>query len=547
MIKVNVRRLGVLPLVLCGTIHLQAQEIADSVFWVYFKDKAGNGYTVDRPWEFLSERSVQRRGWQGLGVDQYDLPVNSDYVEQIRALGAEVRHVSKWLNGIAMVNADSMMFEQVLEKSFTDTVAWEPDSDEKFYPPKPSGQRFGPLLDIPPDYLYGVAAEQVRQLRTQVLHDLGYTGNGVWIAVLDGGFRNVDSLPSFEPLIGEGRLLGTRNYVNDLDVFRESSTHGMYVLSTMAGEWDGNMVGTAPHSSYYLCMTENPVQETRIEEIAWVEAAEFIDSLGFDLINTSLGYSDFDGDRFDYTYDDMDGQTTYISRAAALTASRGIVASNSAGNSGNDDWFYITAPADAPDILAVGAVDSTGIVSGFSSRGPSFDDRVKPEVVAMGVASGLQSISGGLARGSGTSFASPILAGSVASLWQAYPELSASELIQVVYESGDRSDAPDAAYGYGLPNFARAYWSVTRAPSFLQPGRLELYPNPARDRVMLKIPGELPGSHQLRMYDMSGKLVSSIRADLPGEVALPGPLPPGFYIMEVHTRNGIYRTRLIKE
>ncbi len=547
MISVYGIRLTLLTVMISSMTALHAQEIADGVYWVYFKDKAGNGYTIDRPWDFLSERSIQRRAWQGLGIDAYDLPVNGDYVEQIRQLGAQVRHISRWLNGIAIVGADSLLFEQVLAKPFTDTLAWEPVSEEVFYPPKPGGQRFNPPLASPPGYDYGVATEQVTQLSMQFLHQMGYTGEGVWIAVLDGGFRNVDSLPSFVPLINDERLLGTRNFVNDRSVFRESSAHGMYVLSTMAGEWDGNMVGTAPHASYFLATTENTSRETRIEEIAWIEAAELVDSLGYDVINTSLGYSDFDGTRYDYTYEDMDGETTFISRAAAMTASRGIISSNSAGNSGNDPWLYITAPADATGILAVGAADSIGKISGFSSRGPSFDGRIKPEVAAMGVASGLQSLSGGLARGSGTSFASPILAGSVASLWQAYPELPALEMIRTVYESGHLSQQPDTLFGYGIPNFARAYWSVTRVPAHFEPGRLELYPNPASDRVMLKLPGEVPGIHRLRIFDMSGKLVRSVETELPGEVPLPSSLRPGFYILEVRTAGAVYRSRLIKE
>lgn len=533
--------------ILCWSWVASGQQIADSVYWVYFTDKNENGYRIDAPGQFLSERSIDRRAWQDLAVDHRDLPVTAAYLEELRGMGVEIRHVSRWLNGIAMVNADSSMYRRVLEKPFTDTVAWEPETDDLYFPVRTGIRRFEPPLDTPPGYAYGVAAEQVEMMNMEVLHDLGYTGKGVWIAVLDAGFSNVDSLPSFQPMISEGRLLGTRNFVNDLPLFRVREQHGMYVLSTMGGEWNGNMVGTAPHASYMLCMTENPDQETRIEEIAWIEAAEYADSLGYDVINTSLGYSDFDGDAYDYTYRDMDGRTTFISRAASLCASRGMISANSAGNEGNDPWFYLTAPSDATDILSVGAVDSNNVIGYFSSRGPSYDARIKPDVVAMGVASGLQGFQGGLARANGTSFASPILAGSVACLWQAYPDVPAREMIHWVRQSGHLNKNPDSTYGFGLPDFARAYWSITSVPAGYRPGHMELYPNPATDRIMIKLPEDHAGIYTLRFYDLSGRVVYSPQVAIPGGLDLPGHLLSGIYILEINTGKGIYRARLIKE
>ncbi|MCK5137912.1 MAG: S8 family serine peptidase [Bacteroidales bacterium] len=525
-----------------------AQQMADNVYWVYFTDKNGNGYEIDHPEAFLSQRSVNRRAWQELAIDRRDLPVTQAYVEELEVMGVEVKHISRWLNGIAMINADQQLFEQVLAKPFVDTVAWEPDMNDLYFPPAPNGNRFEPPLITPPGYDYGVATEQILMMDMDFLHDKGYTGKGVWIAVLDAGFRNVDSLPSFEAMINEGRLLGTRNFVNDIPIFRQNSIHGMYVLSTMGAEWNGNMIGTAPHASYFLCMTENPDQETRIEEVAWIEAAEYIDSLGFDVINTSLGYSDFDSTDFDYTYRDMDGKTTYISRAASLTAAKGIIACNSAGNSGDKSWFYITAPADADNTLAVGAVDSTNVIGNFSSRGPSFDARIKPDVVAMGVATCLQSVYGGLARGGGTSFASPLVAGSVASLWQAYPETPAKELIHMIRQSGDSNKNPDSTYGFGLPSFAKVYWSITGVPAQFIPGQMEIYPNPARQHIMIRLPEEnMTGSYDLRFLDMSGRILHSQQVSIPGEVYLPDVLMSGLYIVEVKTPRGVYHSRLIKE
>ncbi len=529
------------------SVGVQAQEIATGVYWIYFSDKEGNGYQIDQPAQFLSDRSVNRRAMQGLAVDRADLPVNPAYLQEINEMGVEIRHVSRWLNGIAMINMDDTTFQQVLQKPFTDTVPWIPATSDHFFPHKSGESRFDPPLESAPPFDYGVARKQVEMVRTDQLHELGYTGRGVWIGVLDAGFFNVDSLPSFIPLIDEGRILETRNYVNETPLFRQSSSHGMNVLSIMAGEWDGNMVGTAPHASYLLCMTEDPDRETRIEEIAWIEAAEYADSLGVDVINTSLGYSEFDGEVFDYTYRHMDGKSSYISRAASLTASRGMILCNSAGNSGDDEWFYITAPADATNILTVGAVDSTNLIANFSSRGPTFDARIKPDVTAMGKATGVQSKNGELAKGNGTSFSSPVIAGSVATLWQAFPELPAREMIHMVRQSGDRSKNPDSTYGFGTPNMLSSYHTITRVPAGFAPGEMEIWPNPASERIMIRLPETEFGKQQVRFYDLSGKMICSLQMELPGEMVLPGTMNSGIYIIEIRTTSHIYHSRLIKQ
>ena len=527
------------------SMGVSAQEIAEGVYWIYFTNKEGTPYSIAQPGDFLSDRSVNRRALQGLAVDHHDRPVRQDYVQEIKDMDIEVRHISRWLNGIAMTNLDAGTFQEVLDLSYTDTVPWFPETDDLFFPQPSVTPRFDPPLSNPPGFDYGMASNQIRMLETDLLHELGYTGKGVWIAVLDGGFRNVDSLSSFELLLDEGRILGTRNYVNELPVYRLSSSHGMYVLSTMGGEWNGHLVGTAPHASYLLCSTENSQQETRLEEIAWIEAAEYADSLGVDVINTSLGYSDFDGTSFDYTYRDLDGKTAFISRAASLTASRGMVACNSAGNEGDDPWYYITPPGDAFDILTVGAVDLSNQIANFSSRGPTYDSRIKPDVTALGVASAIQSTQGGVTQGNGTSFASPILAGSVASLWQAYPDLSARELIHWIRQSGDRHRNPDSTYGFGLPNFSQTYHAITHVPVRFPAGELELWPNPARDILMIRIPEELPEEQEIRFYDIQGRIQATFWSGLPAEVALPPSLSPGMYVVTIRTSSTIYRSRLI--
>ncbi len=539
------KKLKLLVVLLMAFLGVRAQEIAPGVYWVYFSDKEGTTYQIDQPAQFLSERSINRRAMQGLAVDRLDLPLSTGYLQEIEAMGVEIRHVSRWLNGIAMIHMDDSIFQQVLQLTFTDTVPWEPVMDDLYFPQKNGNPRFEPPLESAPAFDYGVAREQVEMVRTDQLHEMGYTAGGVWIGVLDAGFYNVDSLPSFINLFDEERILETRNYVNDTSIYRQSSFHGMSVLSIIGGEWNGNLVGTAPHASYLLCMTEDSDQETRIEEIAWIEAAEYADSLGVDVINTSLGYSDFDSVIYDYSYRDMDGRSTYISRAASLTASRGMILCTSAGNQGNKEWFYITAPADALDVLSVGAVDSINLLASFSSMGPSFDARIKPDVTAMGKASGMQHRNGGTIRSNGTSFSSPVMAGSVAALWQAFPELPARELIHRIRQSGHRSMNPDASYGFGIPNMLRAYYTLTRVTERFLTGRMEVWPNPAREHITIRIPES--GEQQVRIYDLNGRVACSLQMQLPGEMELPPGLVSGIYIIEIRTTGNIYRSRLLKQ
>jgi serine protease AprX len=524
---------------------LPAQQIGKGEYWIYFKDKNNNGYNIGQPESFLSERSLNRRAWQGLGVDETDEPVSMAYLDTLRGMGVEIRHVSRWLNGVAMVNATTQLFDQVLEKTFVDTLPWAPATDEIYFPPKTSVKRFEPPLEQSPDFDYGIAKAQVLQTRTDVLHGDGYTGRGVWVGVLDAGFRNVDSLPSFKPMIDEDRIIGTRNFVSDSSVYRIVNSHGMSVLSIIGGLWEGNMMGTAPHASFFLCATENIWSETHMEEIAWIEAAEYLDSLGFDVFNTSLGYTNFDSTLWDYTYEDLDGKTTFISRAASMTAAKGIISCNSAGNEGAKSWYHIMAPADAFDILSVGAVDSSGVIANFSSRGPTFDGRISPLVAAIGRGTGRQYIDGRALPGNGTSFSSPVIAGAVASLWQAYPDVSAKEMIYRIRESGNNFRNPDVTYGFGIPDFAHTYWSISGSREILKNDMALVYPNPASDFFRISLPESAAGVYTLNLHDLHGRVVFTGPFSLPGEVALPPEIESGIYFLEARSERHLFRNRII--
>lgn len=547
MNRIIKKALYIAPVIMSISLFLEAQEVAKNTYWFYFTDKENNEYSFQDPEQFLSKRSLNRRAWQSLPLEITDLPVTSSYVDSLESLGLTVVHTSKWLNGALVESIDQPLIDTLHRITFIDTLPWKPEPSAEYILTVPSGSRFAPP-DAPAEtFNYGYAFRQTDQLKAQYLHQNGYTGRGVYVAVLDGGFVGMDnSLPAFMDLMQDGRLIATRNLVRDLSSVYDGISHGTRVASVIAGNWDGFIVGTGPGVSLILAATENPMSETRIEEFAWIEAAEWADSLGADVINTSLGYSTFDDTLTNYTYADMDGRTAFISRANSLLASKGIVSVTSAGNSGDDSWFYITAPADASDILSVGAIDSTETITAFSSRGPTFDQRIKPDVVALGRLVVLQSQDGSAQLSNGTSFSSPLIAGAVASLWQAYPEMPASELIRAVRASGDRRYNPDATYGYGVPDFLSAFHAISSVIPTPPSDELRVYPNPFRESIRIDLPPDRSGMYTISVYDLQGRKVYRNFIEVPCEVVLPGDLRQGMYLLELNDGMTQFRARILK-
>jgi subtilisin family serine protease len=302
--------------------------------------------------------------------------------------------------------------------------------------------------------LYGCGKEQVEMVVGQRLHNIGYKGKGITIAVLDGGFQNTDVIPAFQ----HANIVGTKDFVypNSLYFFQETD-HGTKVLSAMAVNEPEVLVGTAPEANYWLLRCEDQQTEQPVEEDYWAMAAEFADSIGADIISSSLGYNEYDGYRGYYHQRNLDGHTALISHTASLLAHKGIILVNSAGNSGMGPWKKIVFPSDAQDILTVGALNTEKKNAPFSGVGPTQDGRVKPDVMALGSPTALISGRGTVVRDMGTSFSTPIVAGLVACLWQAMPQKTALEIIDLVRQAGNSFQQPDNIYGYGLPNFWRAY------------------------------------------------------------------------------------------
>lgn len=442
-------------LVWTGT-ELSAQQ----KLWVMFTDKGDTQALSPREKPMLSAASLARRNAMGIGFDASDLPVYSPYVDALRAKGFKVLSVSRWLNA-AVVEMPAAQREALDAFCFVREV--RPVRTLQQARARMSVQELPAVLLQPARrynstdaFDYGEATHQNTMLNIRPLHERGFSGRGVRVAVFDSGFDGADTLDVFDSLWAQKRIIGWRDFVDgDKDVFRDDS-HGTQVLSTIAANLPGDMVGMAPHASFLLCRTENARSETQQEEHNWVRAMEWADSIGVDVIHTSLGYSEFDNEAESYTHEDLNGRTAIVSRAAALAARKGIIVTTSAGNEGDGSWGRITAPCDADSILCVGAVDRYGKYSRFSSYGPSADGRVKPDVVAMGSRTTVASPRNYLTSSDGTSFSGPLVGGMVACLRQAHPKRSNLEIIEAVRLSGDQFNFPDEKYGYGIPNAAFA-------------------------------------------------------------------------------------------
>lgn len=479
------KRLSLLLLLFMASLFAEAQ-IATNIYWVQFTDKNDSPYSIDNPEAYLSPRALQRRANLGITVDEYDIPVNPQYLQAVADCGAQLLNPSKWLNGVSVYVTDlavieainALDFVQVVRNCPNDLKAQEQKERWLANEMKPSAESNRGTRGY-----YGGAEAQVKQLNVDILHEMGFDGTGVIVAVLDGGFQGTEETSCFDNMREEGRLLGTRDFVYGSPSVYTQSTHGTSCLSTMAAYDPNNMVGTAPKASYYLIHTEDGDSENIIEEYNWVSGAEYADSLGVDVCSTSLGYIGFDMSQWDHPFEHFDGQTAPMSIGAEIAASRGMICMNAAGNEGGGTCT-LGIPADAEHIVTVGAVDANGHRASFSSVGPTYDGRIKPDVMAMGEGTYVASGYGDwwpYYNGNGTSFATPVLAGAVACLRQARPYSSVQEICDVIRSSSDHTDNPDNQYGYGIPDFSLALELLNvEDPIGSTPAHIiTVYPNPS--------------------------------------------------------------------
>ncbi|PIE86199.1 MAG: hypothetical protein CSA05_01735 [Bacteroidia bacterium] len=532
-------------------------EIAPHTYLVYFTDKNNTEYSIYRPEEFLSEKAIQRRLRFKIPICSTDLPVSKKYIDALRNLGFSVLSVSKWLNCAAIYCKDVEKLKEIQKLSFISNTQISPEKDKECYfdetstpheeLPKSKGKNMS-ALD------YGASAEQVKMLNGHYLHNLGFRGEGVRIAVLDAGFYNVDKSAAFDSVWTNNQIIVHRDFVEDKKLSFNTSNHGARVFSILAGNVSGKLVGSAPKAEYMLLRTEKSETEYRVEEIYWGEAAEFADSLGADIITTSLGYSEFDEADQNYNYSQMDGKTALISQCAEMAFAKGILVVSSAGNEGKLDWKYITAPADAENVLSVGAIDRDSVRTGFSSFGPSADGRIKPNVVALGLSTACWSGHDYLSHANGTSFSCPVVAGLAACLWQAHPNLTNRQIKTAIERSADNFLAPDTLVGHGVPDFKLAYNQPDTAKTILLPysNVLNVYPNPFSKYVNIEVYSEIEQEISVELYDLLGNKHSSVnfhsmyRSYNRVLIDNINSLQDGIYIVRIKTDNFYYQEKVLK-
>lgn len=541
------RSILILLLFTCSWSYAQTNR-----YMVFFKDKAGSNYSVDTPGEFLTERSIERRIRQQITVTEQDLPVNQDYIQQVDNAGAEILYPSRWVNGV-LVECDASAIPSVESLSCVSDVELVAPGGK----PSAAGGRIRSGNRVKDGKASEVTISQLSMLGIDHMHAAGFRGEGIYIAVLDNGFPGVNTHPTFSHLFTEGRIHQDFSYdfVHDSpDVFA-GDDHGTRSFSIIGAYQEDVFTGGAYNADFILYVTEDEATEYRIEEYNWLIAAERADSLGADIISTSLGYNDFDeknlpgGLSFDYEKADMDGTTAVITRAAQLAAERGIVVVCSAGNEGSNSWQTVTAPADAADILAVGGVYLSGEKHPGSSMGPTADGRIKPDVVALGTGVTIITGSGNITSGTGTSYSAPLVTSLVAGLWQENPELTNKEVMELVKSIASQSTDPDNLLGYGVPNFKGV---VTNVEWARLEKAFEIFPNPVVVDTLYIRPRKAMGidSCRLEIISAEGKVISrqNIRFDQENGVYVANcsSLPAGVYYLHLRTEGHFASFKLVK-
>jgi serine protease AprX len=527
---------------------LQEFVSAQNFYWVQLKDKEGTPYQISHPEAFLSQRSIDRRVRQHIAIDETDLPVSSLYLDSLQKLGLEIFHTSKWLNGVTVRISNPSLVEKISALSFVKSIELtRPENTLKSANRKFSDE----LISEASQSDYGLSIDQLTQLNGQYLHDQGYRGRGVLIAVLDAGFWHVDQIAAFDSLRNSNRIMGIRDLVNPYSDFYEQYTHGMSVLSCMAANLPGTLIGTAPDASYYLLRTEEISTEYLIEEDNWVAGAEYADSIGVDVINSSLGYFTFNDPSMNHTYSDMDGKTTRVTQGANMAFQKGILVFSSAGNEAGYQWKRIIAPSDGENVIGVAAVDAGGKYASFSSVGPAFGGAVKPNVAARGSSTYLIDSSGNPGTSNGTSFSSPVLAGMGACLLQANPYANVKQLKMAIEQSASQYSHPDSLLGYGIPDFeiADKYLKANLVAHQNQETSWMISPNPFSNYLFIRNINPVSSDKcQVRIFNLQGVCIYQSGFNVSETYLLKnlGNLPDGFLILAIHSGDREERFKLLK-
>ncbi len=510
-------RIGIIIILsaLCSSSLLA--QTAPTKYWIQFKNKNGTPHSLSSPLTFLSQKAIDRRTKQSITLDSTDLPITPSYIAGIAAFDSvKLLNKSKWFNAVTIRTTDSNTLNAIKALPYVKTtqpvgiIKWNNELENNYTATNTTNNNSANKVIEPTlAYNYGDAITQIKMIGLECLHSMGFDGKGMTIAVLDAGFYHLNTTPAFDSVMQNNQILGTWDFVTGNDSVYEDASHGMYVMSTMAANQPGRIIGTAPKAKYWLLRSEEAATEFLIEEDNWIAAAEFADSVGADVINSSLGYSEFDNASQNHTYSDLDGNTTRITIGADLAAKKGILVVNSAGNSAQTTWHNIIFPADADSVLTVGAVDADGVYAAFSSVGPTADGRIKPNVAALGAGTTFALPNGSIAKGNGTSFASPITAGAAACLWQANPSANNMQVINAIQQSASQNSSPDNFLGYGIPNLciANKLLSGFSPEKFVNDNVVSVYPVPFKNELSFSFFSATDQNITVQLFDIRGRKI----------------------------------------
>lgn len=560
----------ILTVVFLSLCSLVFNDVAGqpSQYIVSLKDKNNNPFSINHPEAYLSAKSIDRRKKQGISIDSTDLPVSPTYLDSLLNTGAiSIINTSRWLNQVLIQTNDPDVLQTISHFSFVHTLKQvsprhashkRKEIEKLIISPTAQKRRFQ-IQDKEDKYDYGNMYDQIKIHEGNFLHNKGFRGEGMTIAIIDAGFYHYNTNPAFDSVRLNNQILGTWDFVKNGSDVTEEHYHGMVCFSTIAANRPGVLVGSAPKANFYLFRTENVADEYPTEEQNWVVAAEKADSLGVDLISSSLGYYTFSNHAYDHTYQDMDGETTIITRGAELAAKKGIFVCNSAGNAAQESWHYIAAPADGKHVLAVAAVNAEKEVAPFSSYGPSYDGRIKPDVASVGWGTVIADNSGNPASANGTSLANPNLAGLITCLWQAFPEFSNTDIFDAVQKSADHYNNPDDRVGYGIPNMRIAYEllenkrQLKEAERILNNDWLKVYPVPFYQSFNIVLKSSQPSNATLSLYNVLGQKVYNraimIESATPVRISVSNLayLSPGIYWLSYSDGRKSRVVRLVKQ
>lgn len=543
--SVHTRALTIMTLLFVSTTYcIYGQEPTYSYYYrVYLRDKGDNITGKYSALDLLSLRAVNRRLRSGIKVPDFrDFPVNKSYLNKITLLGLKLHTTSKWMNTALFKSQSAFDINSLLNLPFVSNVKIVKTPAKKSGLSKKLNFQVT-QTDFPP---YDRPLTMINGLR---IHDSGYDGKNILIAILDGGFLNSDVISSLSDLRSRKGIRKTYDFVKNNGSVFNASTHGTAVLSVLAGKITGQIEGSAPGADYLLLKTEDVESEFPCEEDFWAAGAEFADSTGADIISSSLGYFNFDDPSLNYKYSDLDGNTAFVTRVADIAASKGILVVNSAGNERDKVWKSILFPSDGDSVLAVGAVDGFGMISDFSSSGPSADKRIKPDNVAMGVSITVQASENLIGQSSGTSFSCPVLSGIAACLFQAVPLALNSDIINVLHSSGDRYSIPDSLYGYGIPDIVHALDELQKKYVLVPEEGIIMYPNPTTGQFEITFSAP-PEKVTIEIISLTGKLLFEEKyADFAGRSIIITDLKnsqQGIYLVRITDSSGVHVRRIIK-